>query len=258
MADLVWFFFSSAGVVSLLFAGALWISSRPRSAAARRFLLAIALFYALASVYGISFGVGRLLVMGLRPFAQSDLPPGRTAIVVLGSGSFTALDWQGNRFSIPDRHAATRVLEAMRVFEMTGAAWIISSGGLADPDDLEEPTGATMRDALVQLGAPADRVIVETTSRNTREESVVVRSLLESLDVDHVVLVTSDTHMRRSLGTFRAAGLTVIPAIARRSPTSMPWGAWLMPSEGGLGEAGSVAHEILGLAYYGVRGWYRF
>ena len=36
--------------------------------------------------------------------------------------------------------------------------------------------------------------------------------------VDHVVLVTSPTHMRRSLATFRAEGITAIPAIACTQP----------------------------------------
>jgi uncharacterized SAM-binding protein YcdF (DUF218 family) len=257
VTDLVWFFFSTGGVVSLMLAGVGWLSLRPASTRARRFLLAVAIFYGLASSYAVSYGTGRLLLVGLDPLERTDVPPGRTAIVVLGSGTFTARDWQENRFSIPDPQAASRVVEAVRVFKLVAADWVISSGGLVDPDDLDEPTAVTMREALVRLGVPADRVLTETESSNTHDEAVVVKRMLASLDVDHIVLVTSDTHMRRSLGTFRAEGIAAIPAIARHPHAELEGVGLVMPSEDGLGEAATVAHEIIGIGYYFVRGWYR-
>ena len=73
-----------------------------------------------------------------------------------------------------------------------------------------------------------------------------------------VVLVTSGTHMRRSLGTFRAQGIRAIPAIARDPYLATSWSDWILPSNLGLWKSSSVMHEILGLAYYTVRGWYGF
>jgi len=111
---------------------------------------------------------------------------------------------------------------------------------------------------LQQLGVPAERVVTETASRNTREEAVVVASMLPNLKVEHLVIVTSDDHMRRSLGAFRAAGIRAIPAIARAPFPPRSWHEWVVPSDRGLGESSKVAHEILGIGYYAVRGWYRF
>ena len=37
----------------------------------------------------------------------------------------------------------------------------------------------------------------------------------------------------------------------------MPWFAWVLPTEAGIDLAADVWHEILGLVYYFVRGWYR-
>jgi uncharacterized SAM-binding protein YcdF (DUF218 family) len=251
----VWYFFSVGGLVVFLLAATVWLRVRPQSANARRFLLLVAVFYTAASLYGISYGTGRLLVIGLGPLQRSDVPPGRTAIVLLGSGSFTVHDWDNTRFSIMDRPATSRVLEAVRVFRLVDADWIISSGGLVDPDDTDEPAGETMRDALVQLGVPPSAILVETKSRNTHDEAVIVASMLPSMEVDHVILVTSDIHMRRSLGAFRAQGIDAVPAIARFPDLDVPWA---LPSDDGLHAAAAVAHEILGLAYYSVRGWYRF
>jgi uncharacterized SAM-binding protein YcdF (DUF218 family) len=258
VTDFVWFFTSTGGAVTSLLAAALWVYARPQSGRARRFLLALALTYTAASVYGISYNAGRVLLLGFRPLERADVPRGPIAIVLLGAGGRTVRDWDGNRFSIVDPQAASRVRETIRVFNLLDADWIISSGGLVDPDDPDEPSGITMRDALVQEGVPASRILVETKSTNTHDEAVIVARMLESLDVDHVVLVTSGIHMRRSLGTFRKAGIEAIPAIAHRADGDVSWIEWLFPSDQGLAETSAVAHEIIGLGYYIARGWYQW
>ena len=253
----VGYIFSAGGVVAVLLGGVLWLRSRPGSRLARRSLLAVAVFYACAGTYAVSHSVGLVLTSGLRPFEHADVRAGPTAIVVLGSGSFTARDWKENQFSVVDPPAATRVLEAVRVFKLIDQAWIISSGGRVDPDDPDEPTGQTMRNALVQLGVPETRIVVETKSRNTHEEAVVVAPLLASMGIRQTVLVTSEIHMRRSLGTFRAAGIDAVPAIARSPFHNLSLSDWVLPSSLGLYEGAHVAHEVLGIAYYAARGWYR-
>ena len=85
----------------------------------------------------------------------------------------------------------------------------------------------------------------------------MVKAMLAGLAVDRVVLVTSDLHMRRALGTFRAEGVDAVPAIARAVEPALPAIGRMIPTEAGLAEAGAVWHEIIGLAYYFARGWYR-
>ncbi len=258
MTAFVGYIFSVGGVVCLLLVCILWLRARPGSRLARRLLPSVLVFYTCASIYGITYNAGRLLVTGLRPFERSDVSSAPTAIVVLGSGSFTARDWADAQFSIVDPTAATRVLEAVRVFKLIDQAWVISSGGRVDPDDPDEPTGQTMRDALVRLGVPETRIVVETKSRNTHDEAVIVAPLLKSLGIRQTVLVTSETHMRRSLGTFKAAGIDAVPAIARPPVNNLSIVDWALPSGLGLYEGAQVAHEALGLVYYAARGWFRF
>jgi uncharacterized SAM-binding protein YcdF (DUF218 family) len=257
VSALVSYLISPGGLVLFVGAAALWVWRRPHSPNARRMLLFVAITYAMLSSYGISYLTGRLLVAGIQPFTLEDLPPGPTAIVVLGSGTFTAQAWDDSRLSTLDRASASRTLEAFRVFKLTNAAWVISSGGLVRPSSLDEPNGLTMRDELVRLGVPASRLLHETESRNTRDEAVIVKRMLASLDVQHLIHVTSEVHMRRSLGAFRAQGLDPIPAIARLPTSTLPPAGWVIPSRPGLELANDVWHEILGLPYYFVRGWYR-
>jgi uncharacterized SAM-binding protein YcdF (DUF218 family) len=258
VTPLVDFIFSLSGLVISLLAGVLWLGAFPQSKRPRRFLSFVALAYTLSAIYAIDYGVSRLLVIGFQPLAASDVPAGRIAIVVLGSGSFTARDWNDDEYSIVDPTAASRVLEAARVYRLVNPDLVISSGGRIRPRDQNVPTAIAMRDALVQLGIPPSRIVVEPDSRNTHEEALHDAQMLATRNISHVVLVTSTMHMRRSLGTFRAEGLAAIPAIARDPYRPRSWGEWIVPGDLGLHTSNSLAHEVLGIVDYAARGWYRF
>jgi uncharacterized SAM-binding protein YcdF (DUF218 family) len=79
--------------------------------------------------------------------------------------------------------------------------------------------------------------------------------MLPSLGAERVVVVTSAIHMGRSLKVFRKAGIDAIPAVAFERNESDDWMTRYLPSSDGLRESGMVAHELLGFAYYKVRGW---
>jgi uncharacterized SAM-binding protein YcdF (DUF218 family) len=260
MNGLVHFFFSATGALVWLFTAVLWIARRPRSIAARRTLLTVAAMYALASIYAVPALAARALSAGYAPFTAADAPRGRTAIVVLGSGSVLIEGWDANlRLDLMTSIEAARVLEAWRVYCLISPDLVISSGGRPDPDDPSQPSGANMHDALVRLGVPDARILVETASQNTHDEAVIVAPMLRAHGVEHMVLVTSATHMRRSLAVFRAQGWDAIPAIAAdpgRFTTT--WRTLLLPSDRGLEMSEQVVHELLGLPYYWLRGWETF
>jgi uncharacterized SAM-binding protein YcdF (DUF218 family) len=257
VADLFAYAFSPPGIAWLLAVGALWLCIRPGSRLAPRLLLAIAVLILAFSIFAVSFQFERMLAWGYRPLAAADVPAGRRVIVVHGSGSFTTRSWDGSEFTTVDFGAAERVLEAARVYRLLGAEAVISSGGSPRRDDPDEPTGVAMRRALIDLGVPAARNLVETDSRNNHDESQILESMLKPIGAEHTILVTSARHMRRSVGTFRAAGLEVIPAVARNSVLDQPWTERWLPKDIGLWETREVAHEYLGLAAYLARGWYR-
>ena len=115
-----------------------------------------------------------------------------------------------------------------------------------------------MRDELVRLGVPESRILIESRSGNTHDEAVIVKPMLASLHVDRVILVTSELHMWRAVGAFRATGVDVIPAKARGVFTTLPWYLWIAPSNEGLNEGALLAHEVFGIPYYFARGWFKF
>lgn len=254
-AHVLGFVFSISGILTSFLIVAVWLLARPTSRVARRCLAGIVLGYTIVSIYPVPRVIARLLARPFHPLTREDVPSGRSAVVLLGAGSLTATSSSGDTFSALDPTGAERTLEAVRVYRLIDAEWVISSGGRADPGSLAQSSGQTMRDALIQLGVPAERVIVEQKSATTHDEALIVASMLPSLRMDHVILVTSGIHMRRSLGAFRAAGIDVIPAIAKEGDAIDEWRVRLLPTDWGLLETSLVVHELAGMGYYTLRGW---
>lgn len=257
MSDLGWFVLSAGGAICCLLAGAVWALASNGSKASRRFLIITAVAYWIAGAYVVPDTIRTWLSSSYRPLTRSDVPPGRTAVVLLGSGSYQFRDWSENHFAIVDSIAASRLLEAARVFRLLDADYIISSGGLAAVNERNRPSGLTMGEALEQIGIPKHRVLIETRSRTTRDEALIVKAMLADHPVDRVVLVTSQFHMRRSVGAFRAVGVDVIPAIAREPASLDTWWQKLIPTDKGLEDSSMAVHEVGGILVYRLRGWFR-
>ncbi|HZR25042.1 MAG TPA: YdcF family protein [Vicinamibacterales bacterium] len=256
MSAVVSYMGSPRGAVVAMAIAAIWIATRPRSAMARAFLFFAAFGYLAASIYVVPDLFASLLASGYERFEKANAPHGRIAVVVLGAGAFNVGGWE-DQMAVPTPVAVARVLEARRVFRLVDASWIISSGGNATSDGAWEPPGVTMQKMFISLGIPDSRIVVETKSQNTHDEAVIVASMLPSLGADSVILVTSADHMRRSVGSFRAAGVTVTPAIAPDPGFDVSVWNKIVPTEHGLDYSSEVLHEFGGIPLYWLRGWWK-
>ena len=91
---------------------------------------------------------------------------------------------------------------------------------------------------------------------NTREHAIYVPPLLRKHGVEKFILVTSATHIRRSVRAFEAQGLHPVPSMSamrssRAERTVSDW--W--PGVGNLNISQQAIYELFGLAYYWSRGW---
>jgi uncharacterized SAM-binding protein YcdF (DUF218 family) len=131
------------------------------------------------------------------------------------------------------------------------------SGDLLDQDHVEAPGLAAWARSM---GVPAEAVVVESKSRNTRENATLSLPLAEAKGYRSFVLVTSAAHMRRSEAIFRKAGyakdgrtLVTWPVDTQRSATKFPFNAVADPSS--LATVQGVLKEAVGYAVYWVQGY---
>ncbi len=257
VAKLIWFVCSVGGLLVALVIVTAWLSVRRWSGAARKALVAVIAFYGVSSVYVVPYGVSRLLAHGYRQLSASDISSGRTVIIALGAGEWYVHGSDEESLTMLNGSGASRILETSRVYRLSADAWVISSGGIGTGTSDGPTSAVAMQERLVQLGVPTSRIVLEDASRTTRDEAVLVAPILNALHPDRVVLVTSAEHMRRSLATYRAAGITAMPSPSRDPLISRGWRTWALPSAAGLEFTGGIIHELLGLSYYALRGWLR-
>jgi len=253
MSTLIATFGSVTSLVLGMLIGVLWLWAAAQSKWPKRWLAAVALISLTATVHGVARIASWPLRHGFQSFEKTDAPPAPTAIVVLGAGART-VHGSGGKIGVLTLGGAAHVLEAARLFRLLDRPWIVSSGGAPAGYDMI-PESETMKNALVDLGVPAERIVLESSSRVTRDEAVLTARILHDLGITSCIVVTSDLHMRRALASFRHEGLRAVPAIARDPLDSQrPLLSWL-PTTQGMAYSQDVVHEYVGLAWYWWRGW---
>lgn len=104
-----------------------------------------------------------------------------------------------------------------------------------------------MADAVILLGVNETDIILESESRDTRDEARLLKPLLGT---NRFVLVTSASHMPRAMKLLQADGLHPEPAPAgHKVKEARANVATLFPSPGFVNNSGSAMHEYLGLAW---------
>ena len=94
----------------------------------------------------------------------------------------------------------------------------------AQGGDEPAPEGDVMRAYLIDAGVPAEEVLAETTSFNTRQNIRHAAALLADYRAEKVLIVTSDYHLPRAMALARDEGLA---ATGIGSPTRQGLYFWL-------------------------------
>jgi len=158
------------------------------------------------------------------------------------------------------KESADRIVHASRLYRAGKAPLVVATGGGDGRSIAVQNPADTTADLLVEWGVPRDAILLERESHTTYENAIYTRKLLEARGIDGpVLLVTSATHMRRSMAVFESAGLRAIPAATDYGPGRIDLGdpiIWL-PDADALHETDGAIKEYLGMFVYRLRGQIR-
>jgi uncharacterized SAM-binding protein YcdF (DUF218 family) len=141
-------------------------------------------------------------------FPRPPLPDRIDGIIVLGGAVDEAIARARHAPAVND--SAERVIEAAALARRYPMAKIVLSGG-EGLRSIGWNEAAPTRDILESLGVPADRMVLETRSRNTIENAEDSFALVHPQPGQTWLLVTSAFHLPRAIGCFRHVGWKVIP-----------------------------------------------
>ena len=259
-----WVLFPPGILIVLLTAGIILIHQKNRKSGKIVLTAAVVLFY-LLSVEPVQNVLLRPLETAYQPLNREHLGemmisgqanPGSfresgPAIVVLGGGTVYPSPEEENLTSLAPG-SSKRTIYAAQLREITGGD-IICSGGSVYPRGRQSAEADSAAAVLIDLGVPAEKIIRERKSRNTWENALYTRELLEKPS-DAVILVTSSFHMRRSMACFRKQGMYCIPAPTdyRRNGPPYTFSSFL-PSMDSLQASTMALREYWGNLYYRIR-----
>ena len=224
----------------------------------RRRLAAWLLCLGVGSLYVFSTGALANELMGnleaRYPPLAMDQVPSADAIVVLGG----FLSPAGGSRNFPDLlDAVDRLWVAAKLLRAGKAPIILVSGGNSPYGAKRVSEAASAKEVLKDWGVPAEAIVIEEGSRNTRENATMSKLVLDARGAKRVLLVTSAFHMPRAAAIFRQAGIQFTPV-----PTDFQTGRErvdplfrFLPEAQHLARSQMAVKEWMGLLIYRLRGW---
>ncbi len=250
LSKVFWFLFAPANLLLLLLCLAA-VLSWTRWRRVGRWVISFAALLGLAFAT-LPAGQQMMLVLENRFPVVTELPPRVDGIIAIGGvvNQFVTR----SRGQVALGGSVERLTEFAFLARRFPEAKLVFTGGSGDlfRQDLKEAD--VLKPFLDFLGLDTDRVILESQSRNTHENAVLTRKLVNPGADETWIVITSAFHMPRTVGSFRKAGWTVIPypvdfkfAGDERFALSFNLGAGMASLNGGL-------HEWLGLVFYWLSG----
>lgn len=176
-----------------------------------------------------------------------DAQPVKWIVVLGGGGSYSSQLPSPGRLSSA---SLARLIEGIRLQrQIPGSKLVLSEGNIFGSG----PVAEAMAKLAEDLGVKKEDMILETESHDTEGQASLI---LPIVAIDRFLLITSASHMPRSIALFRKAGMNPIPAPTDfESIRAENWRpAAFYPSAGGLRKAELAVHEYLGLAWSKIRG----
>lgn len=250
ISKVLWFFIDPSNLLLIAIClGTVFIYVR-RDKLGRRILC----FTAVMSVIVATLPIGHKLIVILEnrfPTVET-LPTKVDGIIVLGGVVNEVLTKARGQISIGG--AVERLISFAALSKKYPNAKLVFTSGSGKFLSQNIKEGDMVGSLLLELGVDKKRLIIEKNSRNTFENAVLSKLLVQPLGRETWILITSAFHMPRSVGVFRKVGWDVIP---------FPVDYYLEDDSGlklsfnlvgGISFLSRAIHEWLGLLVYWLTG----
>ncbi len=183
----------------------------------------------------------------------SPLPHVDAVIVLTGAVNL--------RLSTPEHIEFTdgveRILKGIRLVQEGYGEVLIIAGGSGDIYDQTKSEAVFLQQFAIDFGVPKERILIDPSSRNTYENAVNTKAMMEQHGIFTSILVTTASHLPRSMGCFKKLGIEPIPYPVdfHSSPDPDYHILDLIPSADALRRTSFALHEYIGILSYKLAGY---
>jgi len=241
-------FFPMTLILGTLLLGLFLLSLTRRRKAGKIFVFIGILSLGMLSYHAVSDKLLQPLEYRYPPLLSVENIQNIKWIIVLGGGHVS--DPKLPATSQLSETSLVRLVEGIRLYRGIPKSKLILSGGKPFEKKAE---AKTMAEVAVAIGVKNQDLILEDLSKDTEEEARLIQQVVGR---DRFVLVTSASHMPRSMALFEKLGMDPIPAptdyLAKESQEMNP--NKFYPKAESLYKAETAFYEYLGWAWAKLRG----
>ncbi|MES2567652.1 MAG: YdcF family protein [Bacteroidota bacterium] len=176
------------------------------------------------------------------------------AIVLGGMGR---IDERQKRFDFG--YSGDRLFQTLELYHKKRVSKLLVTGGSGSISKPHHREAAYIKKYLQAISIPDSSIIIENESKNTYENGIYTKRILDSLQFKgSILLVTSSFHMRRSLAIFQKAGYKNLTPYVTNKITGLrkfEFDYCFIPNTDALFSLNLIIHEIVGFVMYKVKGY---
>ncbi|TND07795.1 MAG: hypothetical protein FD123_2946 [Bacteroidetes bacterium] len=176
------------------------------------------------------------------------------AAIVLGGLSV----WDPSLQRIQFTGGADRLFQALDLYKKGLVKRIVFTGGSGSILHQEYKESDRVKLYLQSIGIPDSVLVFESQSKNTYENAVMTKKILDSISPGgKYLLVSSGYHLRRAKGCFDKAGISTLSYSTDRKsgPRKFEFDHLLLPDADALSDWSMLLHEIVGYITYKISGY---
>jgi len=158
------------------------------------------------------------------------------------------------------RRGGDRIWQAIHLYHVGKIDKILISGDSGYMVDKGLNEAKQLKELMVQEQIPSDDILIETISKNTYQNALESKKVLDNTpEKESVLLITSALHMKRSIACFRKVGFTDFDYFTTDHFTgesrSYYFDQYIIPNESVLTDWHRLIHEWVGYVTYWVMGY---
>ncbi len=159
--------------------------------------------------------------------------------------------------NIEFNESVDRILAGIMLMKQGAGDYLILAGGSGSLYNQRTSEARLLRQFAIESGVPEEKILIDSSSRNTHENAVNTKALLEKHGLTDMILITTASHLPRAMGCFKKLGLNPIPyGVDFHAAVSPEYHLQdFIPGASNLRRTSYILHEYVGLLMYKLAGY---